>query len=123
MPSDADTKALCSQLCLVSQSQWYLLLVITGILISYGLTAAQRRQLLCALQGETTTSEDNRILRIFSNILILSALIFFYGLSQQAAQRPADSPQKNASNQVNALASGLVLAAGGLRLWDVVCLQ
>lgn len=114
---------LRSQLRLLSRSQWYILLILTGILISYGLTFTQRRQLLCALRGESTAEENPRVLRVFSNLLILSALLFFDRIAEQTAQTSADSPQKEASNQVNRIASGLVLAASILRLWDVLCLR
>lgn len=124
MPADATlSPESAGQLRLLDESLWYILLIIAGVLISYCLTAQQRQALLCAALGQPVSPEDTRPLRLLSSLLILSAVLFFFLLSEKAAQTPADSAQKNASNQANYIASGLALAAGLVRLWDLLYLQ
>lgn len=112
-----------TQIQILESSQQYLLLILLGILISYGLLSQQLRQVLCPQESATAGEGSTLSLRLLSNLLILCALLFFFCLSERTAKTPATSPRQAASAQVNLAASGLVLGAGLLRLWDLLYLQ
>lgn len=121
--SSAVSQETAAALCVLDRSQWHILLIVVGVLISYGLTGEQRRQLLWAAQGCEASDGCTKPLRLVSSLFILCALLFFFGLSEQTARTETDSRWKDASHQANLLASGLVLLAGIVRLWDLLCLQ
>jgi len=107
----------------ISEAQWHILLIVTGVLISYGVITEQGHQIQCAAQGKSSAASNVFALKLFASLLILNSLVYFYQATAKAAKTPADTAQKCMSKQVNLLASGMVLLAGVLRLWDILCLQ
>ncbi len=118
--SDAATS---EALQVIDRSQQFILLVLGGVALSYITTGAQKTLLLSEGEDAACFAQSLRSTRLLGNLLILCALLFFFALSEQTARTPADSCRQEASHQANFLAGALALAAGLLRLWDVLFWQ
>ena len=115
---------LRQQIAVIEQSQNYILLIIVSILMSYHVTAIQKKQLQCALcgnqNGQCSCFPDTEPLSLTSNVFVLIAVVFFYQLSLQTANGPHETcAQKRAADQ-NSLASLFVLLAAILRLSNLL---
>lgn len=107
------------QLQIIDNSLKYTTFIIVGILLQQRVLKIQRCQLL------NQTSSDCNVfpIRITSNIIILFALVYFYQLSESLLCAESTSCEQRKSNQINNIASALVLIASSLRFIDLLCNQ
>ena len=120
---EEERRTLCAQLELIDTDLGFLLLIITGVLLSY-LAAVRQRDALClTLQGQTEAAVrvgDVYSLRLGASALIVGSLGFFFmqGLETCREADPAD-PAAARSARLNLIAGFLVLLAALIRLFDL----
>ncbi len=104
------------QLSLIGRSQWYILVILGTILLSYYTIDLQRQQLVCTARDPEWRGRLPETLPIqaVSSILVILALIFFYHLSKTTLHS-AQTPKECHRNQLNHLSSILVLVAALVR--------
>lgn len=107
------------QLQILDNSLKYTTYIIVGILLSQRVLRIQR----CQLLNQTSSNCNVFSIRITSNIIILIALFFFYQLSESLLCAETTSCEQRKSNQINHIASALVLIASSLRFIDLLCNQ
>lgn len=109
--------AQMQQIQILDESIYYIKLIIVGIFLSLSSLKTQRCQLLNQTSGECNVYPR----RVISSIIILFALTYFYQLSEVMLCAETTSCRQKKSNQINNIASTLVLLASILRLLDLLC--
>lgn len=120
---EEERRTLCAQLELVDTDLGFLLLIITGVLLSY-LAAVRQRDTLClTIQGQTEEAArvgDVHSLRLGASALIVGSLGFFFMQALETCREAeADDPAAARSARLNLLAGFLVLLAALIRLFDL----
>lgn len=96
-----------AQIHILNQSQKYVTLIVVSLLLSLMVMNGQKGQLLCFGQ---VREGDFLCCQFLQNILTLTALFFFYGLSKESFDTNPSS-----GSCLNLLAGVMVLAAGIIR--------
>ncbi len=112
------------ELDLLNSSLNWLVLIVSGVLLSYYATERQREALCLSLAGDREGAEavGNVLpIRRLVSIFILLALTFFFQVSLKGEEQAClgGDPAAIRSAGRNRWAALLVLAAGVLRLFDV----
>lgn len=108
------------ELSILSESQNYIVYVIIGILLSYYSISIQKEQLICSYTGTDCSYLPNQLLiQLTGNILILIAVFFFFNLSAVNLETPTDNSKLQSSNELNYVASLLVVIATVIRFYDL----
>ena len=115
------TPELQQQLHTIDQSQFYILIIILSVCLSYYNISIQKEQLICTSKGTCPECLPKTFpLQITSSLLVIMALFFFYGLSEQTLCLPDQSCTQQISGQRNHTASLLVLLAALVRFGDLL---
>lgn len=115
---------LLRQLEELDTSMGFLALLILSLALSRRAVGLQREALCRALRGQEGAAPDVFSLRLPASALVVGSLAYFFGLSLETWQGARGTGgREECSAQVNLYAALLMLAAGVLRLYDLVCLQ
>ena len=108
------------QIAILDESKRYVLIILVGIILSYYSLYLQREQLVCSVTNCNEKYPNTTYIRIISNLLVTTSLIFFYNLATAALNTQSSTPQDASSNRLNYIASLFVLIASLIRLVDLI---
>lgn len=117
-----ERQVLEEQLKTVSQSLFYLTLIILSVLLSFWSVLIQREQLEEMAAGNTPgAAPDVFPIKRSASVLVVGALGFFFCLSLRTFRDAAqgNDPAARQSAEMNVWASFFVFAAALIRLWDL----
>lgn len=102
-----------SQLAVIDQSQWYILVILAAILLSYYSVNLQKQQLICSATNPEISKclPDTLPIQAVSSIMIIVALIFFFNLSGETLSNTPCNTKERCRGSLNHLSSTLVLVA------------
>lgn len=121
--NETQKQRLCQQLRTVDTSLAFLVLLILSVCLSWGATAIQRAGLCRTLLGEEESPNVYQI-RLVAAAIVVGALTFFFSLALDTWQEnQGGDGTARASAHRNLWAALFVLAAGVLRLCDLVLVQ
>lgn len=111
-----EESGLQEQLSVLEESKKKILQSAIATLLAYGAVDIQGKQLACADEGGEGCEElpDPRPLQAISSSLVISSLLFFTKLSQQAVEN-SSSPRECRRNRLNLFSNQLVLLASVIR--------
>ncbi|WP_312645714.1 hypothetical protein [Hydrogenoanaerobacterium sp.] len=114
-------KEIQQQLCVIDQSQFYIIVIIAAVFLSLHATSIQRQQLICSVTQEDCCKclPDVFPIRFLSSVMILIALVFFFQLSGENLCKPQPNCVARCSGKMNHVASLLVLLAAAIRFFDI----
>lgn len=115
----AFSKELCQQLGILSKSQWYIIVTVCAILLSYYSVGIIKQKLVCTATDPKLCQCLPKVMPIqaLSNIMILLALFFYVGLSGESLRQAKRqcNPRQVHNSSLNHTANLLVLIAGMIR--------
>lgn len=117
-----ERQVLEEQLKTVSQSLFYLTLIILSVLLSFRSVLIQREELEDLAAGKSPgAAPDVFPIKRNASVLVVGALGFFFCLSLRTCREAArgNDPAARQSAEMNVWASFFVLAAALIRLWDL----
>lgn len=106
-----------SQLAVIDQSQWYILIILAAIVLSYYSVNLQKKQLICsATDPEISKCLPSTLpIQAVSSIMVIVALIFFFHLSGETLCNTPCNTKERCRSGLNHLSSTLVLVAALVR--------
>ncbi len=107
---------LKEQIAITEKSQFFIRFIVAAVLLSYTAVEIQKRELL----GEDDCLPEPFPFRLVANAMVVIALIFFYGLSEQGLCQTPANRTAGCSAKYNFIASVFVLLAALIRLYDVI---
>lgn len=115
---------LREQYDLLVESQGYLRLVVTAVLLSYYAVDQQRQQLAAAIEsGGVPDGQDLFPAQLTSAMMVFRAVQFFYQVSIQAAESLPDDPAAQVSGELNVLMNGLILLVAVIRVYALLLVE
>ncbi len=116
---------LVEQVKVIDESLEFILLILFAVGLNYYSTSIQRKQLICteAKCEECKCLPDTFPAKLAANLLVLWAILFFFGLSEENLNTPAPDCVTQKSNQMNYFANLLVLIAAFIRLFDLFLIE
>lgn len=122
--NEEETRQLCAQLHTIDTSLAFLVLLILSVCLSWLATAIQRGGLCKLLQGRAEEVPDVFPIRLTAGAIVVGALTYFFSLALDTwRQAGTQDETARASAQRDLWAALFVLAAGLIRLYDLVYLQ
>lgn len=105
------------QLAVIDQSQWYILVILGAIVLSYYNVNIQRQQLICSATDPKLCKclPPTLPIQAVSSIMVIVALIFFFQLSADTVCSTPCHTKERCRNELSHLSSTLVLVAALVR--------
>lgn len=103
-------------------SMSFSIVLIIAALFSLFATNLDRKQLVAQIREEEVPEFPTSKIRIFTNVLVLICLVYFFSLSREGLQE-ASNPLDRFSAKINYTASILVLLASSIRFFDIFVLD
>lgn len=105
------------QLAIIDKSQWYILVIIGAILLSYYTVSIQRKQLICSATDPELCKCLPKTLpfQALSSIMVITALLFYFKLSGNSMCQARNDPKQFCRSKINHNADILVIVAALLR--------
>ncbi len=116
---------LTEQVKVIDESLEFILIILFAVGLNYYSTSIQRKQLICTEVKceECNCLPDTFPIKLTANLLVLWAILFFYGLSEENLNTPAPDCITQKSNQMNYFANLLVLIAAFVRIFDLILIE
>lgn len=110
------------ELSIINQSQCYLLILFLAIILSYYSIQIQKQQLVCTVTDPELCRYLPKVfpIRAVSQILTITALMYFFHLSEDTLTQSASNTPQHCQNSWNHISSLLVLVAAAIRFGLIV---